>query len=79
MSHVFGANIVLETRRSSASIEPLNDLLACLEPELWPNKLIVPQNQKHAEKACLQLAACADSEDSPGEHDRELIESSIDL
>jgi len=39
--------------------------------------LILPPNQKITEKACLQLAACADS--SPREHDRELFEPSKDV
>jgi len=32
----FWLKLVLETRWSLASIEPLLDLLACLEPKLWP-------------------------------------------
>jgi len=41
----------LETRWSSASLEPLIDLLPCLEPELWLKNPILHKNQKIAEKA----------------------------
>jgi len=41
----------LETRLSSASIEPLIDLLAYLEPKLWPKKTVVLKIPKTAEKA----------------------------
>ena len=34
----------LKTRWSSASIEPLLDFLACLEPKLWPKKAFYPKN-----------------------------------
>jgi len=48
----------VETKRSNASIEPLIDLVACLEPKLWPKNPIVTQNQKIAENALsLPLAA----------------------
>ena len=40
-----------EPTQSPASIEPLLDLLACLEPKLWPKNPILPQNQKIAENA----------------------------
>jgi len=36
MNRFFLAQIFLETRQSSASIEPFIDLLACLEQTLWP-------------------------------------------
>ena len=47
----FWLKLVLETRQLSASIEPLLDLLACLEPKLWPKNPILPPNQKIAENA----------------------------
>jgi len=53
---IFRLKICFETRRSAASIEPLIDLPACLEPKLWPKDPIFPQNQKIAENA---TAACA--------------------
>ena len=46
----FCFKIFLETRESSASVETLIDLLACLEPELWAQNPIVSQNKKIAEK-----------------------------
>jgi len=48
---IYWLKICLETRWSAASIEPLIDLLACLEPKLWPKNPSLPQNQKIAEKA----------------------------
>jgi len=42
--------IVLETRRSSASLELLSDFLVCLEPELWPKNPVVLKNPKTAKK-----------------------------
>ena len=50
MSHFCSSN-VLETRQSATSINPLIDLLACLELKLWPKNPILPQNQKIAENA----------------------------
>jgi len=47
----FWVKLVLKTRQLSASIETLLDLLACLEPKLWPKNPILPQNQKIAENA----------------------------
>jgi len=47
----FWLKLVLETKQLSASIEPLLDLLACLEPKLWLKNPISPQNQKIAENA----------------------------
>jgi len=49
MSH-FWLKIVLETRRSSASLEPLIDLLAYLEPELWPQNPFCTKKQKLQKK-----------------------------
>ena len=46
---IFWLKLFVETRRSAASIEPLIDLLACLEPKSWPKKPILPPNQKIAE------------------------------
>jgi len=48
---IFWLKFCVETRWSSASIESLIDLLACLEPKLWPKNPILLQNQKIAEKA----------------------------
>jgi len=48
---IFMAQIFLETRRSAASIEPLINLLTCLELKLWPKNPTLPQNQKIAENA----------------------------
>ena len=50
MSH-FLAQILLEIRRSSTSLEPFIDLLAYLEPELLPKKNILDKNQKVRKKA----------------------------
>jgi len=36
----------LETRLTFASLEPLIDFLANLEPELWPKKPIFHKNKK---------------------------------
>ena len=47
----FWRKLFLGTTQSLASIEPLLDLLACLEPKLWPKNSILPQNQKIAENA----------------------------
>ena len=47
----FWLKLLLETRRSAASIESLIDILACLQPKLWPKKNILPHNQKIAENA----------------------------
>ena len=49
---IFMAQTFLETRRPSASLEPLIDLLACLEPKLWPKNPVV---HKTAEKAWVSL------------------------
>jgi len=40
----------LETKRSSASSEPLIDLLAYLEPELWPKNPVLHKIQKLQKK-----------------------------
>jgi len=39
----------LKTRWSPASIEPLRDLLACLEPKLWPKNPILPPKSENAD------------------------------
>jgi len=50
--------LCLKIRQSATSIQPLIDLLACLELKLWPKKNISPQNQKNAKNALnLQLAS----------------------
>ena len=77
MSRFFGS-IFLETRWSSVYIEPLIDLLACLEPKLWPQKHFTPNSENCRKSMSLPLAACADSDNSPREHDRELFEPSRD-
>ena len=41
--------LCLETAWSPASIKPLIDLLACLEPKLWPQTIFYLQNQKMQE------------------------------
>jgi len=43
------AQNVLETRRSPASLEPLIDLLGCLEPELWSKTPFCTKFQKAQE------------------------------
>ena len=54
----FWLKILLEARWSPASIELLIDLLACLQPKLWPKHPMLPPNQKLAENALsLPLAA----------------------
>jgi len=42
----FWRKLFLETTRSPASIEPLLDLLACLEPKLWPKTAFCPKIRK---------------------------------
>ena len=54
----FFGSIFLETRRSSASLEPFIDLLACPEPELWPKNPILHKNPKMAEKAWVSPTKC---------------------
>jgi len=49
MSHFWG-KIVVETRRSFASLDPLIDLLAYLEPELWSKNPIFHKNKNIAGK-----------------------------
>jgi len=69
----------LEITRSAASIEPLTDFLACLEPKLWPKNPILPPNQKIAENAFESpIGGLRDSDNSPLEHDSELFEPSKD-
>jgi len=74
----FFCSIFLETRWSSVYIEPLINLLACLEPKLWPQKHFTPNSENCRKSMSLPLAACADSDNSPREHDRELFEPSRD-
>jgi len=57
------------------SLEPLIDLLACMEPALWLKKPILHNNPKIAEKACLPLMACMASDNSPAVYARELIQT----
>jgi len=47
MSHCFGSIFVVETRQSSASLEPMTDVLAYVEPELWLAKEHFLQNLKN--------------------------------
>jgi len=48
----------LETIQSAAFIEPLLDLLACLEPKLWPKKTFYP-NIRKLQKNALSLPLAA--------------------
>jgi len=70
---------LLEITWSLASIELLIDLLACLEPNLWPKIPILPQNQNIA-IACIQSPTGAISifYNSSLEHASELFEPSKD-
>jgi len=69
----------LEFKRSSASIELLIDLLACLEPELWPKTSVVHKNPKTAEKAWVyRRRLCATRDDSQDAYVRELFKPSKD-
>jgi len=65
MSHFFGTDF-LETRRSSASLEPLIELLACPEPELWRKKRFAQKSKNCGKSMSLPLAACATGDNSPG-------------
>jgi len=75
---IFWLKLFVETKRSNASIEPLIDLVACLEPKLWPKNPIVTQNQKIAECIESPNGGISNSDNSPLEHARELFETSKD-
>ena len=70
--------LFLETRRSAASVEPLTDLLGCLESTLCSKNPILLQIQKIAENALFPTGGFSDSDNSPLEHDSELFEASKD-
>jgi len=71
MSH-FWLKIFVETRRSSASLELLIDLLAYLESELWLKNPIFHKNKKMQEKRE------SSSGNSPATYARELFKPSKD-
>jgi len=78
MDQNFGANF-LETRQFSASIEPLPDLLACLEPTLWIKNTILPPKSENCKKCMsLSLATAVTRDNSALEDARELYEPSKD-
>jgi len=66
----------LETRRSSASLELLIDLLACREPKLLPKKPRCAQNCRKS--MSLPFAAGTIRDNSPLLHAKELCEPSKD-
>ena len=75
----FWLKLFLETRWSPASIEPLLDLLACLELKFWPKNPILPPNSEKSENAWVshwRLAITSDN--SPPEDASELHEPSKD-
>ena len=75
----FWLKLVLETRHFSASIDPLLDLLACLEPKLWPKNPILPQKSKNAWASHSRLHLLAITrENAPLYGDNELYEASKD-
>ena len=47
----FWLKLFLKTRWSPALIEPLLDLLACLEPKLWPKNPILPPKSENCRNA----------------------------
>jgi len=67
------AQIFLETRWSSASMESLIDLLACLEQKLWPENPVVLKISKTAEKALVSHWQHFAREKLPRAIDRELF------
>jgi len=75
----FCRKLFLETTRSPASIEPLLDLLACLEPTLWPKNPILPPKSENCRK-CMSfpLAATVARDNSALEDASELYEPSKD-
>ena len=69
----------LETTWSPASIEPLLELLACLEPKLWPKKNILPPKSENCRKRIESLTGVISIfHTSPLEHASELFEPSKD-
>jgi len=67
----------LETRRSATSTEPLIDLLACLEPKLWPKKkTFYAKIRKCIESPTGGISV---SNNLPLEYDSELFEPLKDL
>ena len=75
----FCLKIVLESRRSSASLELLIDLLARLEPKLRPKRNILHKNQKNGRKSTsLPLTPALASDYSPDAYARELFKLSQD-
>ena len=72
----FWRKLFLETTQSPASIEPLLNLLACLEPKLWPKNPILPPKSENAWVSHWRLAITSDN--SPTEDASELYEPSKD-
>jgi len=72
----FWRKLFLETTQSPASIEPLLNLLACLEPKLWPKNPILPPKSENAWVSHWRLAITSDN--SPPEDASELYEPSKD-
>jgi len=75
----FWLKLFVETRWSPTWIEPLLDLLACLEPKLWPKKNILPPKSENCRKCMsLPLASTVARDNSALEDARELYEPSKD-
>ena len=68
----------LETKRSSASLEHLIDLLACLQPELSQKPHCAQKSKKCRKSVSLPLTACVAGDNSPDANAREVFKSSKD-
>ena len=75
----FRFKICLETRWCTASIEPLIDLLVCLEPKLWPKKKHFAPKSENRRK-CIESSTGVNLiwDNSLLEHASELFEASKD-
>ena len=75
----FYLKLFVKTGWSPALIEPLLDLLACLEPKLWPKNPILPPKSENCRKCMsLPLASTVARDNSALEDASELYESSKD-